>query len=167
MTGGWIATPDGKLYMNITDSPALAVAGSGDVLSGMIGAFLAQGLSPEEACCAAVYVHGCADTDYCMMVRRNGLPALVTANICGMCDDDHLTKEEEILMLMKMPYKERCRYVSNPVHSDADYLTMIKRNMPQKYPVSWFLRKLRLCFPALYYRINKIRGLYGIDKLTS
>ncbi|MBO4947715.1 MAG: NAD(P)H-hydrate dehydratase, partial [Peptococcaceae bacterium] len=55
-----IATPDGKLYMNITDSPALAVAGSGDVLSGMIGAFLAQGLSPEEACCAAVYVHGCA-----------------------------------------------------------------------------------------------------------
>jgi len=26
----------------------------------MIGAFLAQGLSPEEACCAAVYVHGCA-----------------------------------------------------------------------------------------------------------
>lgn len=53
-----IATPDGQLYMNIIDSPALAVAGSGDVLSGIIGAFLAQGMSPEDACCAAVYAHG-------------------------------------------------------------------------------------------------------------
>lgn len=55
-----IATPEGKLYMNITDSPALAVAGSGDVLSGIIGAFLAQGMAPEAAACAAVYTHGCA-----------------------------------------------------------------------------------------------------------
>jgi len=55
-----IATPQGQLYMNITDSPALATAGSGDVLSGMIGSFLAQGMSPEDACCAAVYAHGCA-----------------------------------------------------------------------------------------------------------
>ena len=53
-----IAAPQGQLYMNITDSPALATAGSGDVLSGMIGAFLAQGMSPEDACCAAVYAHG-------------------------------------------------------------------------------------------------------------
>ena len=53
-----IATPEGHLHMNITDSPALAVAGSGDVLSGIIGAFLAQGMTPEDACCAAVYVHG-------------------------------------------------------------------------------------------------------------
>ena len=55
-----IATPNGKLYMNITDSPALAVAGSGDVLTGMIGAFLAQGMQPDEACCCAVYLHGLA-----------------------------------------------------------------------------------------------------------
>lgn len=53
-----IATPDGTLYMNIVDSPALAVAGSGDVLSGIIGAFLAQGMSAANACCAAVYLHG-------------------------------------------------------------------------------------------------------------
>ena len=53
-----IAAPEGELYMNITDSPALAAAGSGDVLAGIIGAFLAQGMSPEEACCAAVYAHG-------------------------------------------------------------------------------------------------------------
>ncbi|MBQ5706976.1 MAG: NAD(P)H-hydrate dehydratase, partial [Peptococcaceae bacterium] len=52
------ATPDGRLYMNITDSPSLAVAGSGDVLSGIIGAMLAQGMKPEDACCIAVYLHG-------------------------------------------------------------------------------------------------------------
>ena len=55
-----IATPNGKLYMNITDSPSLAVAGSGDVLAGMLGAFLAQGMQPDEACCSAVYLHGLA-----------------------------------------------------------------------------------------------------------
>ena len=55
-----VATPDGRLHMNITDSPALAMAGSGDVLSGIIGAFLAQGMEPDAACCAAVYLHGCA-----------------------------------------------------------------------------------------------------------
>lgn len=53
-----IATPDGKLYMNIIDSPALAVAGSGDVLAGILGAFLAQGMSPDDACCRAVCLHG-------------------------------------------------------------------------------------------------------------
>ena len=53
-----VATPDGRVYMNITDSPSLAVAGSGDVLSGIIGAMLAQGMKPEDACCAAVYLHG-------------------------------------------------------------------------------------------------------------
>lgn len=53
-----VATPEGKIYLNTVDSPALAVAGSGDVLAGMIGAFLAQGMTPEEACCRAVYLHG-------------------------------------------------------------------------------------------------------------
>lgn len=55
-----IATPEGRLYLNTADSPALAVAGSGDVLAGIIGAFLAQGMSPEDACCSAVYLHGMA-----------------------------------------------------------------------------------------------------------
>ena len=55
-----IAAPNGKLYMNVADSPALAAAGSGDVLAGIIGAFLAQGMQPDEACCCAVYLHGLA-----------------------------------------------------------------------------------------------------------
>jgi GT2 family glycosyltransferase len=106
------------------------------------------------------YVHSCADTDYCMTARRNNIPALVTAKVCGACEDDHLSKEEECLMLMGMSLNERRKYVNHPTHSDADYLMCIKRNMRYKYPISWMIRKIRLFFPGLYYKISKHRGLY-------
>ncbi|MDR1629149.1 MAG: NAD(P)H-hydrate dehydratase [Oscillospiraceae bacterium] len=55
-----IAAPDGTCYMNPTGVPALARGGSGDVLSGIIAAFAAQGLSPLRACVAGAYFHGAA-----------------------------------------------------------------------------------------------------------
>lgn len=57
-----IACPDGQVYLNPTGNPGLATAGTGDILSGMLGAFLAQGYKACEASAAAVYIHGlCAD----------------------------------------------------------------------------------------------------------
>ena len=53
-----IASPEGKIWLNTVASPALSVAGSGDVLSGIIGALLAQGYSAEEACLMGVNIHG-------------------------------------------------------------------------------------------------------------
>lgn len=53
-----IAFPDGKIVLNPTGSPALAKAGSGDVLTGMIGAFLAQKIPVDQAVTMAVYLHG-------------------------------------------------------------------------------------------------------------
>ncbi|SHF03486.1 NAD(P)H-hydrate epimerase [Seinonella peptonophila] len=53
-----IAFPDGRQVVNPSGHPALAKAGSGDVLTGMIGAWLAQGVSIEEAVLMAVYLHG-------------------------------------------------------------------------------------------------------------
>jgi NAD(P)H-hydrate epimerase len=50
----------GRLYINKTGNPGMASAGTGDVLSGVIGAFLAQGLSGFEAAKYAVYLHGLA-----------------------------------------------------------------------------------------------------------
>ncbi len=57
-----IATPDGKTYFNSSGNPALATAGSGDVLTGIITSLLAQQYSLEEASVLGVYLHGiCAD----------------------------------------------------------------------------------------------------------
>jgi len=53
-----IASPDGRNRVNVHASKALATAGSGDVLAGMIGAFLAQGKDSFDAASAAVWLHG-------------------------------------------------------------------------------------------------------------
>lgn len=55
---GTVTSSDGRQVMNTSGSPALATAGSGDVLSGIIGSFLAQGLSPLDAGALGAYIHG-------------------------------------------------------------------------------------------------------------
>lgn len=55
-----IATPDGRRYLSATGTPALAMGGSGDLLSGIVGTLLAQGLDPLEAGAAGAFVHGTA-----------------------------------------------------------------------------------------------------------
>jgi NAD(P)H-hydrate epimerase len=55
-----IATPDGKVYINPTGNAGMATGGTGDVLTGMLAAWLAQLLDPEAACRVAVYLHGLA-----------------------------------------------------------------------------------------------------------
>lgn len=58
--GSISAMPCGKCYINASGNPGLSSAGTGDILSGMIGALLAQGLVPEKALPLAVYLHGAA-----------------------------------------------------------------------------------------------------------
>lgn len=53
----FIALPDGKMYVNDVENSGLAKGGSGDVLAGLTAGLLAQGVSPEEAACAAVRIH--------------------------------------------------------------------------------------------------------------
>jgi ADP-dependent NAD(P)H-hydrate dehydratase / NAD(P)H-hydrate epimerase len=55
-----VVAPDGRVRANPTGTPALATAGSGDVLAGLAGALLAAGLDPFEAGSVAAYVHGAA-----------------------------------------------------------------------------------------------------------
>jgi len=69
-----IAVPGGKVFINHTGNSSLAKAGSGDVLTGMIAGFCAQGIKLEEAACCAVYIHGIASeiasksmTEYCVL----------------------------------------------------------------------------------------------------
>lgn len=55
-----IITPAGKCYFNPTGNPGMATAGSGDVLTGVVLALLAQGYIAEEAAKIGTYVHGLA-----------------------------------------------------------------------------------------------------------
>lgn len=64
-----VAQPNGQFYENDSGNPGLATAGSGDVLSGLIGALLAQNLPVWEAVCGGVWLHGAA-ADW---LRDNGI----------------------------------------------------------------------------------------------
>ena len=55
-----ISDPDGAVYLVVSGDERLATAGSGDVLAGIIGAFLARGLAAHEAAAAGAFVHGMA-----------------------------------------------------------------------------------------------------------
>jgi len=55
-----VADPDGQVFLSATGDPRLATAGTGDVLSGVIGAFLAQGLEGLRAAAAGAWAHGTA-----------------------------------------------------------------------------------------------------------
>lgn len=79
-----IAFPDGKVFFNSTGNPGMATGGSGDVLTGVITALLAQGYSSEEASIVGVYLHGFAGDS---ASKRTGMaPLLATDIIEGIKD---------------------------------------------------------------------------------
>ncbi len=69
--------PDGSHYLNTSGNPGLSTAGTGDVLTGMIGALLAQGLNANQALSLAVFLHGVAADRW---VSRHDGPVGMTAS---------------------------------------------------------------------------------------
>jgi hydroxyethylthiazole kinase-like uncharacterized protein yjeF len=74
-----IAAADGRAVINATGTPFLATAGSGDVLAGIIGGYLAQGMGAFEAACAAAWVHGKAAESHGAGLIAEDLPDALPA----------------------------------------------------------------------------------------
>ncbi len=75
--GTVVATPDGRAIVNRTDTSALATAGTGDVLTGIITGLLANGASPFDAAATGVHVHGRAAS------AAGTAPDLVATDLIG------------------------------------------------------------------------------------
>jgi NAD(P)H-hydrate epimerase len=87
LSGVWVALkgagtivtgPDGQLTLNPTGNPGMATGGTGDVLTGIAGGFLAQGIAPGAALRAAVYVHGLAGD---LAAAARGTAGLVAGDV--------------------------------------------------------------------------------------
>lgn len=70
-----LATPQGEAYFNPTGNPGMATGGSGDVLTGVLTALLAQGLPPQQAALLGVYAHGLAGDLAAEAVGQMGMTA--------------------------------------------------------------------------------------------
>ena len=73
-----IGAPDGTVLLNPTGNPGMASGGTGDVLTGMVGAFLARGLDAGDALVSAVYLHGLAGD---VAAERHGQESLIAGDV--------------------------------------------------------------------------------------
>ncbi len=73
-----VATPDGRVAINRTGNPGMATGGTGDVLTGVVAAWLAQLLDPEAAARVGVHLHGRAGD---LAAARVGQPALTAGDV--------------------------------------------------------------------------------------
>jgi NAD(P)H-hydrate epimerase len=79
-----VATPDAKVFINPTGNAGMASGGTGDVLTGMVAAWLAQLLDAEAACKLAVYLHGMAGD---LAEADEGEAAMTATDVAGHLGD--------------------------------------------------------------------------------
>lgn len=75
-----VAAPDGEAWINTTGNAGMASGGSGDVLTGLLAARLAQGDDPDFAACLSVHLHGSAGD---LALERAGGPAVPASQLAA------------------------------------------------------------------------------------
>jgi NAD(P)H-hydrate epimerase len=76
-----VAAPDGRAGVSRGATPVLATAGTGDVLSGVIGAYLSKGMDPFHAACAGVFVHARAGR---LAARTIGTEGVIASDVIAL-----------------------------------------------------------------------------------
>ena len=103
------------------------------------------------------YNHIGADFDYSIQCNKHKIPTYITSKICGYCENDHKSAEDEKNKILNMTFKERKEYFNHPLHLSADRIKFKKRNTPLRYPLVVVGRFLNLYFPKIYYALDKFR----------
>ncbi|NOS92248.1 MAG: NAD(P)H-hydrate dehydratase [Cyclobacteriaceae bacterium] len=88
-----IATPDGKIFFNPTGNPGMATGGSGDILTGILTAMLAQGYTSVDASLISVYIHGLAGD---LAARELGMISLIASDIVNFVSKAFLQIKKEM-----------------------------------------------------------------------
>jgi len=86
-----VGDPDGNLFINPTGNSSMAKAGAGDVLSGIVGGLLSQGLSPMDAAVAGAYIHGRAGE---LASDELGMSGVLAGDISDYIPDALMSIEE-------------------------------------------------------------------------
>ncbi|MCL4475744.1 MAG: NAD(P)H-hydrate dehydratase [Nitrospirae bacterium] len=73
-----VAEPEGRAFINSTGNPGMATAGIGDVLTGMVSSFLAQGMNPLNSAILGVFMHGLAGD---LAAHEKGMHSLIASDI--------------------------------------------------------------------------------------
>jgi len=73
-----LTTPDGEIFINSSGNAGMATAGTGDVLTGIIGSFLAQEYSPKDAAINGMYIHGSAAD---LVKRQHGERGMIASDL--------------------------------------------------------------------------------------
>jgi len=97
-----IASPGGRLWINSTGNPGMATGGSGDVLTGIIAAFIARGMATQEAAIAGAYIHGLAGD---LAAKEKGHISLAAGDIIRFLPEAFRTLLEPKATLVTKPEK--------------------------------------------------------------